>query len=109
MATDQLHVLTGSEDNTARIWHLPSSTCLHTLAHEEAVQRVRFASDDIVYTQTVRCLRAWNARSGRRIAELPLYGPVRDLQPVGPDRLLLVQEGPLAKGQGVRLLRLAPG
>ena len=70
---DGKHVVSGSDDNTVRVWSLDSGECLHTLTgHTQKVNRVnvREASDGkyaVVSGSSDKTVRVWSLDSGEFI------------------------------------------
>ncbi|KJE97796.1 hypothetical protein CAOG_07894 [Capsaspora owczarzaki ATCC 30864] len=77
-------LVTGSEDNTLRIWSIASASCLHVLeAHTSMVACVRFGNDGIFcsgsWDQTVK---VWNTE-GQMLCNLNLEAPVNAVYLLG--------------------------
>ena len=66
------HVVTGSDDNTARIWAWQGRVCLHVLEHPNSVWAVAFSSrgDEVITGCADGVVRCFAVGSGQLTREL---------------------------------------
>ena len=82
------HLLTGSNDQTARLWDVETGQELRQLSgHREVVSAVSFTLDDrfILTGSADRSVRIWNAATGEQINQLPEHNVAVWSLAVSPD------------------------
>ena len=65
-------LVSASKDGTARVWDVPSGTCVHSLSgHSQGIQCVKWGGDGRIYTGSRdRTINVFNATQGRLIRTL---------------------------------------
>jgi WD40 repeat protein len=98
---DGRHIVTGSEDRTARIWSLPRGRLEHELfGHTSNVYDVAFSSDGrLVITAGDTTTRVWRTATGSPLAVLHMHAD-------GVNAVAVARDGLLATGSDDRTAHL---
>jgi WD40 repeat protein len=76
---DGTQLLTGSEDQTARLWNVATGSEVWQLPHQGAVQVVAFSLDGtrLLTGSEDKTARVWNVATGEEVWQLPHQGAVQ--------------------------------
>ena len=109
ISNDGTFIVTGSEDNTAKIWNANDGTLRHTLqGHEDEINTLRISSDDtfIVTGSEDNTAKIWNSDNGALIKTLQGHDDDVNIVKISSDGTFIVtgSEDKTAKKYGMQTM-----